>query len=385
MDLNKILNDIINTYGKNEGYNVPDISWSDENMIGRYGEYQYWNNRIIVSRLLNTDKVSEKAVASVIYHEYKHQLMKKHTKEFEKTMRLFDGYDKANKELESYFEELSEYPPAKTQNKKMENKSTLILRIRFDKNDEDSYWKALEYFDHRIVGCCDLDLPEEYEGKYEQVIFTIDANGHSFITGWARNVFLHAKPRHIDMKKYKYGEMDYHFKYKRNDGQILLPPGVLDLGTLDSMPQQYIQKGICKLEALGKEDAKNVIEAINLYDLDVHELGFDDNAIDCEAIAIETTDAKELIELAHKDDSAFRRLCILNKAVTLHPGYATMLERAMAKEACGLLDNAVVDVALALSYSPEMANAKFTDTWIKKFCTNCIGGHRLYIQDENQP
>ena len=383
MDLNRILNDIIHTYGKNEGYRIPDIAWSDENMVGRYGEYQYWDNKILVSRLLNTDKVSEKAVASVIYHEYKHQLSAEHTKAFEKTMRLFKGYDKANQELMGYIQELSDYPPAKTQDTKLDNISTLVLRMRYDKNDEDSYWKMLESFDHRITGSCDLDLPDEYEGRFDQVIFTVDVNGYSFITGWARNVILHAKPRHIDMSKYEYGEMDYHFKYKRCDGQVLIPCGVVAMSTLDSMPKQYIQNGVCMLEELGRKDAKKIIETINLYDLDVHELGFDDNTINCEA-ALETTDVNALVELAHKADSPFRSLWILNKAVRLQPGYVTLLERAMAQEACGLLDNAVVDVALAMSYLPVTSNTGFTDAQIQKFCANCIGCHRLYIQDESQ-
>ena len=33
IDLEQMLNEIIETYGKNDGYTVPTISWSKENMI----------------------------------------------------------------------------------------------------------------------------------------------------------------------------------------------------------------------------------------------------------------------------------------------------------------------------------------------------------------
>lgn len=55
MDLNKLLNNVINKYGKNKGYEIPTISWSDENMFTVFAEYQYWKNHIKISRLLNNE------------------------------------------------------------------------------------------------------------------------------------------------------------------------------------------------------------------------------------------------------------------------------------------------------------------------------------------
>ena len=69
IDLQKMLMDIIDTYGKNAGYAIPTISWSKDNMLSRYGEFQFWHNHIIVSNMLNTDKVSVEAILSVIFHE----------------------------------------------------------------------------------------------------------------------------------------------------------------------------------------------------------------------------------------------------------------------------------------------------------------------------
>ena len=107
--LENLLSDIISTYGKNPGYHIPTISWSKENMLSRYGEFQYWNNHIIVSNLLNTELVSVEAIKSVIFHEYTHQLYRNHGGEFNARMELFPNYDRCNRELEDYFNGLDEF------------------------------------------------------------------------------------------------------------------------------------------------------------------------------------------------------------------------------------------------------------------------------------
>lgn len=81
-ELERILFEIVEKYGKNDNYRKPTISWSTENMVSRYAEYQYWINHIVVSNLLNTTKVSEDAKKMVIYHEYLHQMTAEHDSSF---------------------------------------------------------------------------------------------------------------------------------------------------------------------------------------------------------------------------------------------------------------------------------------------------------------
>lgn len=51
IDLSGMLKEIIDEYGKNEDYAIPTISWSKNNMLSRYGEYQYWHNHISLFEL----------------------------------------------------------------------------------------------------------------------------------------------------------------------------------------------------------------------------------------------------------------------------------------------------------------------------------------------
>ena len=109
-DLNALLNQVLQEYYTEKRYYVPSISWSDDYMLSRYGEYQYCDNHIIISRLMNKAKVSEKAIKSVIYHELLHQHSVEHTMTFEKKLLLFPDYEKLQKELDSYFEEIEDIP-----------------------------------------------------------------------------------------------------------------------------------------------------------------------------------------------------------------------------------------------------------------------------------
>ena len=109
-DLKKMLDEIVSTYGKNDGYMIPTISWSNENMLSRFGEYQFWNNHIIISNMLQTNKVSENAIKSVIFHEYTHQLYAEHCEAFDARMKLFKGYEMYKKELNEYFNTIEDRP-----------------------------------------------------------------------------------------------------------------------------------------------------------------------------------------------------------------------------------------------------------------------------------
>ena len=88
--LERLLNELIDKYGVNQGYPVPTISWSEENMMSRYGEYQFWKNHIYVSRVLNSDEVEDKDLQYVIFHELTHQISVDHGKLFQKRMVVME-------------------------------------------------------------------------------------------------------------------------------------------------------------------------------------------------------------------------------------------------------------------------------------------------------
>lgn len=98
MDLHEILNGVIEKYGKNEGYAIPEIAWSENNMLSSFGMYQFWNNRIVVSSLQEVQAVE------------KHDLQLN------------------------------------------ENEELIFCYLPYDPQNHDSYWSHIGYIDHYNIG-----------------------------------------------------------------------------------------------------------------------------------------------------------------------------------------------------------------------------------------
>jgi hypothetical protein len=375
-----MLNEIIKEYGKNEGYEIPTIGWSEENQLGRFGEYQYWKNHIIVSRVFNTDRISERAVKSIIFHEYTHQLYYEHNSDFNARMKLFEGYEESDSELQDYINSIEDITPAKALGTKLNKVKTMVVKIFMDKNDNDSYWKNIYFIDHYMLVYAAKNLPDKYDGKYDQVIFTVDLDRDTYIVGWAKNVRIHSKKYICDLTKYGYEKMDYHIKFRRDDGDLLLPGGCLSLGDTKEMPVSYIKSGICELSELGRDDEENIINIINNYDSDLHELGLCDNAIDS-VPGIDIKDVSKIIDMARRETHTMKRVWIMNKAVELEQSYRTYIESAIAKEKCSLLDCAMVDVARALAYSPQTDYKGVSEKEAKELFERCMSVHRKFNAD----
>lgn len=380
MNLQKILNGIIEKYGKNEGYEIPTISWSEENQLDRFGEYQYWKNHIVVSRLFDTDKISKMAVESIIFHEYTHQLYSEHNDDFNARMKLFEGYEEANRELQDYLNSLENMAPAKALGTKLDKVKTMLVKVYMNKDDNDSYWKNIYYCDHYMLVYAAKNLPDNYEGRYDQVIFTVDFDKATYIVGWAKNVLIHSKKYVCDLTKYGYEKLDYHIKYKRDEGDLLLPGSCLSLGYTKDMPLSYTSAGICELSELGKEDEKTIINIINCFDSDFHELGLHDDAIDS-VPGIEIKDVSKIIDMSKQEISSMRKIWIMNKAVELEQSYRTYMERALANENGSLLDCAMVDIARALAFKPQANYKDMSDNRAKEMFERCMSAHRKFNAD----
>lgn len=380
MNLEKILNDVVTEFGKNENYFIPTISWSEENMIGRFGEYQYWRNHIVISRLLNTSEISERALESVIFHEYTHQLWSDHTKEFNKRMKLFTGYEECYQELDDYLNSIENPGEGICQGIQLRNDTdTLVLRILMDENEEDSYWTNMEYFDHCMVGTLAMNIPSKFAGKHNQVLFVVDVNNQTYIVGFAKNVIVHPKQYTCDMCKYGYEAVTYNFKYKRDEGELFLPMGCLPLGDTFDMPESYQKIGVCYLAELGTPDGSNVIKSINQYNFDLHELGLKDAAIGA-VPGIEMEEIRSLISMANKETSYMRKIWIMNKAVSITQSYSAYIERAKSLEANSLYDVAMSDIAKALSF-PEDGISKITVKEAIRMFQNCAEAHQKFGAD----
>jgi predicted SprT family Zn-dependent metalloprotease len=110
-DLHALLQLVLELYYKDERYFTPTISWSNEHKLAAFGEYQFHENHIYISRLLNTDQISKEAIMSVIYHELLHQDGTEHGQAFDRMTEQFPNYGTLSQELEEYFGTIDVVPP----------------------------------------------------------------------------------------------------------------------------------------------------------------------------------------------------------------------------------------------------------------------------------
>lgn len=354
IDLQKMLMDIIDTYGKNEGYAIPTISWSKDNMLSRYGEFQFWHNHIIVSNMMNTDKISVGAIQSVIFHEYTHQMYKNHNKEFNARMKLFPDCDKYNKELEDYFNSIQEVPDAQKTDIVLDASEELVIcRFPYDPEDQDSYFQHLLYYNHFLTGFLAEDIPEEYcRNPIKQVLWVVESFGIMYVVGWARNVQLFPNIQKVNVRGSGVGTIEYQFKYEQSDGKIILPCNVFECLFEGESPETLIKQGICNSDELDSNLVKEIVDIVNSYNGDYFDIGIMDSTLDA-VPGIETDDVSELIKTAEEIDGRDRRFLIMNKAVGLEKSYRTYLHRGLAFMDCWVFDRAVLDFSRALQYEKD--------------------------------
>lgn len=354
IDLQKMLMDIIDTYGKNEGYAIPTISWSKDNMLSRYGEFQFWHNHIIVSNMMNTNKISVGAIQSVIFHEYTHQMYKNHNKKFDARMKLFPDYNKYNKELEDYFNSIQEVPDAQKTDIILDASDELVIcKFPYDPENEDSYWQHLLYYNHFLVGFLSDDIPEEYcRNPIKQVLWVVESFGIMYVVGWAKNVQLFPNIQKANVRGSGVGTIEYQLKYEQSDGKIILPCNVFECLFEGESPETLIKQGICNASELDSSIVKEIVDIVNSYNGDYIDIGILDSTL--ESIpGIETDDVSELIRLADEVDGRDRRFLIMNKAVDREKSYRTYLHRGLAFLDCWVFDRAVLDFARALQYEKD--------------------------------
>lgn len=344
VDLNRVLQDVIDKYGQNEDYPVPDIVWSDRKSYSIYGEYQYWNNRIVVNRLLNNRRVSYEALKSVIYHEYTHQVISDHNEEFNAHMSRFPHYDEYGKQLDEVlndaYNELLEHQEFLADNYSPSDvcndlplsveEETLVVEVRHDDDDPESYEQLVECIDGFAIGqFYKMSLPVRYDNRIiPQVIFTVVTKDDVFAVGWAKNVCVHSHDREIDLSKYLNFESPrfYQFKCKLDNFRWLLSTSSFPIFVRNDIPASFKRSRACMLSEFADDIGQKMIDIINSYDGGFHRIGISEDAIERES-PILMTDAKRIRLIAKKETPKIA-LWLLNKAVNLEPSFESYKQRA---------------------------------------------------------
>jgi len=354
-NLNLLLDEVIENYETPKGYKRPSIVWSLENFYQGFGMYQYWTNSIIISRLLNTDKVSKEAIMSVIYHEIWHQEKDEHTAAFKKKMKLFPNYDILGRgELQNCFDELEELPPTPLKlNDTIDLSNAVFCVVPFE--DKEDYLEAFRYFNHdfyvNISGS--KTIPDEVIAMTNPVVIWL-AESHSilYVIGWSDRNKIFAQQQTIRHSEFGGMDCDYQIKTGIEGFHILSADNCKCKIPEDQFPNKFASTGICLATEVSDASFKEVADFINEYNCDYCSIGISDDSIETCSPLIESN-TKKLIRLSLKVTTPTRSLCLANLAVKQDPCFETVFNKADALRYAAVFDEAAIEVEKAHQLSPS--------------------------------
>ena len=310
-NLEVLLDEVIKEYGYNKGYIKPNIRWSNFNRLYSFGEYRYWDNTIEISPFLNDKRIDVETLKSVIYHEYIHQEYSEHNKDFNKREGLFPNVRKHNKILEDFFDEIEELPPREVR-LTIEYKENLTFCILNGVKIEE-YLLAF----YACNGNYYIDLGKNIKlpfkndsGIYHDVIWLVEGNDLYYLVGISKDVKFSNARKAASLKPFYSDKFSYQAIASIESTSLFMDIGCTIPYNL--LPGQK-DLGIFLLKDIKDFSAKDVINYINSYDFDLHDVGFSKKALYDIAPLIEE-DYKKLIKLAYKEKDSMRAIWIANKA-----------------------------------------------------------------------
>lgn len=309
-NLEVLLDEVIKEYGDNKGYIKPNIRWSNFNRLYSFGEYRYWDNVIEISPFLNDKRIDIETLKSVIYHEYLHQEYKEHNKDFRKKEGLFPNVSKHKKILEEFFNEIEEMPHREVRLTLYYKEDLIFCVLNGVKLEE--YLLALYACNgnYYIDLGKDIKLPFKGSRIYHDVIWLVEGDDLYYLVGISKDVKLSNTRRTVSLAPIYSDEFSYQAISSIEKTSLFM-----DIGCTIPHNLLPIEKdlGIFPLKDITDFSVKDVINYINSYDFDLHDVGFSKKAL-YDIAPLTEEDYKKLIKLAYKEKDSMRAIWMANKA-----------------------------------------------------------------------
>lgn len=383
IDLKKLLNEVIAEYGINEGYEVPEIVWSDEILLTRYGEYQFWTNKIIISKLLNNSKISLEAIKSVIYHEYTHQLYQFHDNSFYDKMKQFPGYEDYQNELETFFNEIQDFPKSMKNPLPLDKEKEIVFcLLPLDKENNEAYINRFTYCNHHLFVTTSKTIPDSFcNSTAEQVVWLVYSNKKMYAVGWGKKVDFFAKKQKLFANNQWISEaVSFNGCLLQKDIKLIPASNAFTVLDRKECPESLIKNGICHSMEIDKKIGDEIIDMINEYDCEYLEIGILDTALDC-IPGIVKDNVDEILKIHNTKYYNSRDFLVGNKAVMLEKSYRTYVRRGLAFANTYVFDRAISDLNTALQYN---VNSKELSKKDAKYILEALQDAEKEMKDFNE-
>lgn len=346
-NLDKILDEVREKYYSSNTLNRPTISWSEDYITDYFGMYNFYDNHIVVSRILNDKRVSKEMISSVIYHESLHQDFKDHDSKFDKRALLFPDYVELQEQLNKFAENIRtelEYKIGYNQFTKGKERVIYINLPRYE-----DYPQAFVIRDGKMLIDFNADvtfIPETTDK--DLYVFLVKVNDNYNIVGWCSKGIL-ARER-ITVKHSKYGDIDYSYQLISDfDNTYLIPLTCCDYAIPSEMlPNEFIEKN-CYCFEKDNEDIQPDLDYIESYCEGYFKVGFDMKNINCipdfKDISIE-----EMKKIKRK---GYHNVWLTNAIYAKEQTYENLTNRAKARYDSWLLTPALEDFIEANKMNPN--------------------------------
>lgn len=346
-NLDKILDEVRCKFYCYNKMKRPTISWSDDYITDYFGEYNFYNNHITVSRVLDDSRVSENMLASVVYHESLHQQFAEHDEYFMGKARLFPNYDKLFDKLSAFVDTVhNELEVKLNYNNFTKNKKRLVyIKLPYGEDYMNAFFnragKILVDFDAIV----NFDIHDDSSDLF---IFLVENVNQYHIVGWCTVGKLFKKILFVQHSIF--GDCDYSYQLVTDYDSIYIVPDTCCDWWIDKtdFPKEFIKSKCCCYD-ISDECIQPDIEYINSYREGYMKPFFDVKVINS-IPEFNNVSAEELKTIEYE---GFRNVLLQNVIYEKEPTFDNLVNRAVAKHNVWLLTAALDDFILANKMEPQ--------------------------------
>lgn len=353
-DLEKLLDEASKIIPSANLYQRPKIKWSKDYRMTILGEYVYGKNTIIVSRILDSDKVSRDALLQLICHELLHQ---EYAGEEENDAALIKIMDisalRALRDSEINFQ--SEFVPGMNifpvgedvlfcfVSPQTFNSRTVTV------NDYGRY----NYILSDVAKGDDIECVDKR--VFPLVILITFYEGTYYIAGWLTDAIYYAKIQKSQHKKFGFYNFSYNLRTFNMGCNLffqnnLIPFELNSDPDMDSILKQIRKQGF-SVVSYKYDWVLDCVSAMNSYSSELYRPGMCPEAIH-DISPILSKNISEIVALVYQktDSSYYQGVCLANKAVSLERNYETMMAQGFAFHMAGYLDESLTAYREAISF-----------------------------------
>jgi len=347
-NLYEILDEVRTKYYSSTNLEPPTICWSDEFFTNYFGVYNYFDNNIIISKILNNSDVTREMLASVVYHESLHQDFPEHDRKFNLRANLFPDY-------KALFKQLCEYARSYHENLQYDN---LVCKYSKDEYQVvyirlphlEDYPEAFQSYDGEILVEFKAKIPSELcsDALKYFAVFLVESKENYHIVAWCKNMGFYEHPLKIENKQFGGHNISYQCITSFNDTHIL-PLSCCDYKiAVKEMPTTF-KRDKCAVFQINDSTIQHDLDYIESYSEGFMSRGFDPKNID---LMPHYKDIP-LKKLKSIHEESYRAVWWSNAVCLKEPTADNFFERALIKNAAGLTASAYGDVMTALQLAAE--------------------------------